>query len=52
MGTRIPIVVPGRADTLESRMASCVLASLIAMLPEEAAAPSVPAVEGGSAIAA
>jgi len=57
LGARVPIVVPGRADTLESRMASCVLASLIAMLPDEPAqhasrpdAEGTP--EGGRAIAA
>jgi phosphotransacetylase len=35
LGACVPVVVPGRSDTLESRMASCVLASLIAMLPEQ-----------------
>jgi phosphotransacetylase len=54
LGARIPIVVPARTDTLESRMASCVLASLIAMLPQEPAerASSERASEGGRAIAA
>jgi phosphotransacetylase len=52
LGARIPIVVPARSDTLESRMASCVLASLIAMLPEEPAERASGAPEGGRAIAA
>lgn len=30
LGARIPIVMPARADSLEVRMASCVLASLVA----------------------
>lgn len=30
LGARVPIVVPARTDSLESRMASCVLASLAA----------------------
>ena len=30
LGARVPIVVPARSDSIESRMASCVLASLVA----------------------
>jgi phosphotransacetylase len=30
LGARVPIVVPARGDSIESRMASCVLASLVA----------------------
>jgi phosphate acetyltransferase len=30
LGARVPIVVPARTDSIESRMASCVLASLVA----------------------
>ena len=30
LGARVPIVVPARSDSLEARMASCVLASLVA----------------------
>jgi hypothetical protein len=30
LGARVPIVVPARQDSMEVRMASCVLASLLA----------------------
>jgi len=30
LGARVPIVAPVRSDTMETRMASCVLASLLA----------------------
>ena len=33
LGTRVPIVLAGRNDSMEVRMAGCVLASLIAQLP-------------------
>jgi phosphate acetyltransferase len=43
LGARVPIVVPARADSIESRMASCVLASLVAArqrAAQKAATPS------------
>ena len=42
LGARVPIVTPTRNDAMEVRMASCVLASLMAASPETAktAAPS------------
>ena len=30
LGARVPIVLPARGDSIESRMASCVLAALVA----------------------
>jgi len=30
LGARVPIVVPARGDSIEARIASCVLASLVA----------------------
>ena len=41
LGARIPIVVPTRYDTMEVRMASCVLASLLVAYGSEAAAAKV-----------
>ncbi len=41
LGARIPIVVPTRYDTMEVRMASCVLASLLVASGSEAAAAKV-----------
>ncbi len=38
LGARIPIVAPTRYDTMEVRMASCVLASLLAASAMEAVA--------------
>jgi phosphate acetyltransferase len=43
LGARVPIVVPTRHDTMEVRMASCVLASLLSNALGEAAAPSLAA---------
>jgi phosphate acetyltransferase len=43
LGARIPIVIPMRTDSIEVRMASCVLASLAATAIEEAAATQSPA---------
>jgi phosphotransacetylase len=39
LGARVPIVMPARADSLEVRMASCVLASLVAATGIDAVAP-------------
>jgi len=43
LGAKIPIVIPMRTDSIEVRMASCVLASLAATAIEEAAATQPPA---------
>ncbi len=43
LGARVPIVVPARGDSIESRMASCVLASLVAAwqrVPGKSALPA------------
>ena len=33
LGAQVPVILPGRGDAMEVRMASCVLASLVAHLP-------------------
>lgn len=38
LGARVPIVLPARGDSIESRMASCVLAALLGALQHSAAA--------------
>ena len=38
LGATIPIVIPARTDSMELRMASCVLASLVLMARSEGAA--------------
>lgn len=58
LGARVPIVLPGRRDTLEARMAACVLASLMSAAmasAQSAATPTTPDDDrraGGRAIAA
>lgn len=51
LGARVPIVLAGRSDTMEVRMASCVLASLIAQSTRAGEAhphsESAPAAESG-----
>jgi phosphotransacetylase len=42
LGARVPIVSFGRADPMEVRMASCVLASLMSAAPAESATPKKP----------
>ena len=49
LGARIPIVVPTRYDTMEVRMASCVLASLMMAASSEAAAAKAEAAAGSNA---
>jgi hypothetical protein len=51
LGARIPIVVPTRYDTMEVRMASCVLASLLMASGSEAAAAKAEATAGANAAA-
>ena len=43
LGARIPVILPARTDALDARMASCVLASLLATAPLERASTSRPA---------
>jgi phosphate acetyltransferase len=43
LGARIPVILPARTDALDARMASCVLASLLAIAPLERASTSRPA---------
>jgi phosphate butyryltransferase len=43
LGAKVPIVAPSRADSMETRMASCVLASLAANASKTTAASIVPA---------
>jgi phosphotransacetylase len=51
LGARIPIVVPTRYDTMEVRMASCVLASLLMASGSEAAAAKADAAGANAAAA-
>jgi len=37
LGAKVPVVLSGRGESMEVRMASCVLASLVAQAPREAA---------------
>jgi phosphate acetyltransferase len=52
LGARIPIVAPTRSDTMEVRMASCVLASLLAASGQQAAAASPIGGDAGARVAA
>jgi phosphotransacetylase len=40
LGAKVPVVLPGRGEAMEVRMASCVLASLVALVPRAVAAPT------------
>ena len=40
LGAKVPIVLSARSESMEVRMAACVLASLVAQSPREAAAPA------------
>ena len=42
LGAKVPVVLAGRNDTMEVRMAACVLASLVAAVPAQRA-PARPA---------
>jgi hypothetical protein len=46
LGARVPIVTPRRADSMEVRMASCVLASLLANVDSNAGTAKAAAVPG------
>ena len=52
LGARIPIVAPTRSDSMEVRMASCVLASLVAASGQQAAAASPIGGDAGARVAA
>ena len=39
LGAKVPVMLPSRSDPMEVRMASCVLASLVAQLPRPASQP-------------
>jgi len=43
LGAKVPIVLPARAESMEVRMASCVLASVVAQAPRPTAAEAKPA---------
>ena len=50
LGAKVPVVLGGRSDTMEVRMASCVLASLIAAAQAQQA--SAPPAAAGVPVAA
>ena len=53
LGARVPVVLAGRSDSMEVRMASCVLASLVAQSSRsEARAPEPARAERGIKVAA
>jgi phosphate acetyltransferase len=52
LGAKIPIVLANRSDTMEVRMASCVLASLIAHSMRLAEKQPAAAAESGDRVAA
>jgi phosphate acetyltransferase len=53
LGAKVPIVLASRSDTMEVRMASCVLASLVAhSMPVLEKQPAAAAAEGGVRVAA
>jgi hypothetical protein len=43
LGARVPIVIPAQNESMEVRMASCVLASLVANAPAAGAGREAPA---------
>jgi phosphate acetyltransferase len=49
LGAKVPVVLPGRGEAMEVRMASCVLASLVAQVPRAAAALAGEKPEAGTA---
>ena len=52
LGARVPIVLSSRSDTMEVRMASCVLASLVAHAAQGVDTKPTPAAEAGVRVAA
>ncbi len=47
IGAKIPVVAPARTDSMEVRMASCVLASLVVLAARDPAANGAPVTSGG-----
>ena len=45
LGAKVPVVLAARGDSMEIRMAGCVLASLVAQIPKAAAAQPAPVTE-------
>ena len=45
LGAKVPVVLAARGDSMEIRMAGCVLASLMAQIPKAAAAQPAPVTE-------
>src|SRR5450755_2107700 len=45
LGAKVPVILAARGDSMEIRMAGCVLASLIAQVPKTVEALTVPVVE-------
>lgn len=52
LGAKVPVVLASRGDSMEIRMAGCVLASLVAQTPKTAAAHTAPATEAIVRVAA
>jgi phosphate acetyltransferase len=52
LGAKVPIVLGARGDSMEIRMAGCVLASLVAQIPKAAVTQSAPAAEAAVRVAA
>jgi phosphate acetyltransferase len=45
LGAKVPVILAARGDSMEIRMAGCVLASLVAQVPKTVEAPPVPVAE-------
>jgi phosphate acetyltransferase len=52
LGARVPVVLGARGDSMEIRVAGCVLASLVAQSPKAADAQSTPVAEAAVRVAA
>lgn len=52
LGAKVPIVLAARGDSMETRMAGCVLASLVAQIPKATVAQPAPASEAAVRVAA
>jgi phosphotransacetylase len=50
LGAKVPVVLSGRNESMEVRMASCVLASLLARIPSAAAEPEPHTIAASGAI--
>jgi phosphate acetyltransferase len=49
LGAKVPVVLSGRGESMEVRMASCVLASLVAQATPDTAQTATPTAEGAQA---